>query len=408
MTTPVGKINSLGDPEVQLLLQCARTHVSPEAAEKIRGLAGETIDWTRVYQLAGQHGIRPLIYRNFQTICPDAIPDAVAKQLRASSRLNALRNLILIAELHRVLNMFRQREIPAIAFKGPALGNWIYGDPALREFGDLDIVVHEQHLWVARDLLTAHEYVATQQCNPRYIKFVHSRSWVTIDLQASLESQHFSFPLDDRELWARAVPHQLAGQTVLSFCREDLLILLSVHGTKDVWSQLKWVCDLMELMHVDGDIDWTHVLDRATQLRAKRRLLLGAFLAHNLLTAHLPENVLHEVAKERSLVASAEAIMKSLFASNRRFTDFERVILYFRTDDTARERVGRFLRYLYLRYLYRYLRKMVIPSESDRLFLHLPNWLSFAYYLIRPTRLFLKYGMRPIMKVLRKWFESFG
>ncbi len=337
MTTPLGKINSLCDPEVQLLLQCARTHISPEAAKKIRDLAGETIDWTRVYQLAGQHGIRPLVYRSFQTICPDAIPDAVAKQLRAASQLNAARNLILIAELHRILKIFRQREVPAIAFKGPTLGSWTYGDSALRESGDLDIVVHEQHLSVARDLLTAHEYDAAQQDNPRYIKFIHSRSWVTIDLQASLESHPFSFPLDDHELWARAVPHQLAGQTVLSFCREDLLILLSIHGTKDVWSQLKWVCDLMELMHVDGDIDWTRVLGRATQLRAKRRLLLGVILAHRLLSAHLPETVLHEVAKERSVVGSAEAIMKSLFASNRRFTDYERVMLYARTDDTARE-----------------------------------------------------------------------
>ena len=409
-------VDSINSPEMQLLLQCARTRTELTVAERIESLVQGRIDWPRICHLAARHGIQPLFCRNLAAICPDAVPHAVADRLRAASRLNVARSLYQAAELHRVFSIFGQGDLRAIAFKGPTLGHWAYGDPGLRESGDLDIVIHEQDMLTARELLRAHNYQERSEplgeethdtCSqraPRYNVFVHKESRIIIDLQHSLEGPHFSFPLNDRELWARAGPREFFGRIITSFCRDDLLILLSVHGTKDVWHQLKWVCDLAELMQADGAVDWKSVLGRASRLHARRMLLLGTFLAHQLLGANLPAGMLREVRKSRSLVASAEAIMSSFFVAERNITTTERVMLYVRTDDGAWARAGRLTRCLG-----RYLRVIFVPSESDRQSVQLPDWLSFGYYVFRPIRLLLKYAVRPrlLFRTLRDWSRSF-
>ncbi len=49
--------------------------------------------------------------------------------------------MMMTAELKAVMGWLEAGDVPAIAYKGPTLAAWAYGDIALREFCDLDILV---------------------------------------------------------------------------------------------------------------------------------------------------------------------------------------------------------------------------------------------------------------------------
>ena len=69
-------------PEHELLLWCSRTSVDPQTAGRIRNLVGEEIDWQYLSRKASQHGVMPLLWQSFSTICPEAVPRATLDQLR--------------------------------------------------------------------------------------------------------------------------------------------------------------------------------------------------------------------------------------------------------------------------------------------------------------------------------------
>src|ERR1700681_921232 len=64
----------------------------------------------------------------------------------------------LTGKLLRLLELFQAAEIPVIPLKGPVLAQILYGDPVLREFEDLDLLVRKRDVLRALQLLNAHGY----------------------------------------------------------------------------------------------------------------------------------------------------------------------------------------------------------------------------------------------------------
>ena len=70
------------------------------------------------------------------------MPADAREELEGRAQANRLRDLELTGELARLLDRFRRDGIAAVPYKGPVLAAQAYGDVALREFVDLDILVH--------------------------------------------------------------------------------------------------------------------------------------------------------------------------------------------------------------------------------------------------------------------------
>jgi hypothetical protein len=93
-------------------------------------------------------------------LTPHPHEDGAVANLLTSARANALRNDFLSAELARLFAEFGKAGIAALAVKGPVLGAIAYGDPALRVFNYLDILVHERDTPRAAALLQLLQYTA--------------------------------------------------------------------------------------------------------------------------------------------------------------------------------------------------------------------------------------------------------
>lgn len=168
-------------PEIELLLCCARTQIDPSTQERIKELLQEKIDWKYLIQTSARHKVMPLLYRSLNTTCPELVPKSILSQLRNFFYTNAQRNLFVTAELIKLLTLFQEHEIPAIPFKGPLLSVSVYGNLALRQFTDLDILIDSKNLLKAKALLLSQEYSLTGELSWES-NFISRNHQINVDL----------------------------------------------------------------------------------------------------------------------------------------------------------------------------------------------------------------------------------
>src|SRR5215470_5053411 len=232
--------------EIELLLCCARTHLDAQTLERTKVLLQQPIDWQHLTRIALMHGVMPLLYRSLRKISPEAIPANSLDQLRKYFQANVQHSIFLTAELLKLLTLFENNDIEAIPFKGPVLAASVYQDLSLRQFGDLDILVHKEDVASAVGLILSHGYRGGAEddnplendhedvayLGPRYYTFFHPDRRVRVDLQWRVAEQYFSFSLDKEQLWRRLVAVSIGGRAVLTFAPTDLLLILCIHGSK--------------------------------------------------------------------------------------------------------------------------------------------------------------------------------
>jgi hypothetical protein len=400
--TPVANHRS----EVELLLCCARACMDAEKAERIKILVREELDWSSLLRIADLHGVLPLLYRSLHTTCPDAVPTAVLARLRTHFDATARHNMLLTEALLPLLGLLEEHGIRALPYKGPVLAAVIYGHLALRQCGDLDILVRERDVEAAKALLLTQGYqsplTATQEVSYRQHKYamplVHSDRQVTIDLHWRLTRPAFSSPLELTHLWDCLQPLSLLGTTVWSLPPEELLLLLVVHGTKHGWSRLGWLCDVAELLRAFPEFAWQRVVDQACGRGGARMLWLSLHLAHQTLGATLPEDCLRRIQADPIVPTLAAQVRARLFTAPAGGHDVLAGLAFsLRVHERVRDRVP------ILRYGLGVLRQAVLaPSAAHhRAVRAQPPWRAWLPTLRRFLRLVRVYGLRPVLAMLR-------
>jgi hypothetical protein len=314
---------------MQVLLCCARRSMTPEHAVLLRSLVRPGIDWDRLMLLARRHNMLPLLYWHLRAEM-HAIPAQRAERLQHAFLGNAGQMLKLAAELLELATLFSQQRISMVPYKGPALGADLYGNLALRQSVDLDLLVARRDVVRARALLVALGY------QPRHVvsrwgeefmlrdryseEFAHD-SRATLELHWAFTNGDVDLPLDLDALAPRLRSIRLGGGTVSVFGREDMLLILCIHGCKHRWERLEWLCGVAETLRGSShDLDWDALLGRASSLGVRRMLSLGVLLAHDLLEAPAPERFLH-VARSDRAVARLAARVPVLFIADPVYED---------------------------------------------------------------------------------------
>jgi hypothetical protein len=367
--------------EFQLLLYCARSQLD---AEPIRDLVNAGPNWQTLLELAKQHGVRPMLRKSLKLVCWDAVPQTIQLELERFIRANLQKNLFLTSELFRLLGVFQQNGIPIAAFKGPVLAESVYGDLSLREFSDLDVIVHQADLCEAEDILIACGYVAQfpeRDYRSTFVSyhgqyaFCHSQTGICgVDLHWRLSSKGVVFPVQSAEVWSKLRQVTIAGRTVLTLADDDLVLFLAAHGTKEGWRRLIWVSDFAELLRKCQDINWAAILDRAYRSHSARPLLLAILLASTLLDAPAPKELIDKAHNNSAVRALAEEARLRMLRTAPQGELFE-FLDSLNTHDRLRDRLWPFATLLTTR------------TVGDHQAMPLPKPLWGIYYLTRPFRL---------------------
>ena len=146
--SPESTYSSIKDfgPEAELLCHCARKEIECERSKQIVALLEQDLNWDKLLQMADYHHILPLVYSNLTKITPNHVPKGTLNLLRDHYFANVVKNGYKTKELLKLLKIFQAHNIRAIPYKGAILSTILYGDPLLRYYSDLDLLIFRKDL----------------------------------------------------------------------------------------------------------------------------------------------------------------------------------------------------------------------------------------------------------------------
>lgn len=370
-------------PQQRALLQALRQERPGDKGAGLRAALAQVEDWEGLLRAALEHGVVTSLYRQVAEVCPEAAPPEMLAEMQRLYGVNARRNLRLTGELLQILALLESHGIPAIPLKGPVLAQVAYGDLALRQFIDLDILLRPQDIDEASDLLEAagyrrqHAFTQKQERVRRKnfydVSFLHPQR-LKLELHWRLLDHQGGGP-EAVGAFRRRVQVSLAGKPVWSLGAEDMLLLLCHHATFHYWSRLGYVNDVARLVQSQGTWDWPGILARAAQTGLRRGLRLGLLLAGELLAAPVPPEILDQAREDRVVAALRWEVHGRLLAEEVEDPGLiRRNIFHLKT----RERLQDKLIYAWSR--------IGAPNEDDWDWLPLPDRYYWLYYAIRPLR----------------------
>jgi hypothetical protein len=390
--------------ETEMLLACASLEPGEGDARRIRVLAGSGLNWESLVQQAIRHGVMPLVYRTLLGGCPDLVPAILLQQLRDCFHTNSRRCLLLSGRLVEILRLLDANGIPAIPYKGPVLAASVYGNPVLRQAGDLDILVPRRDVFRAKTLMSSLRYEDRNQTTSDWeavraradyeFRLVRKSEKLYVGLHWDIWPPSRGFPLKRLHLWERTEPLPFGGATVRCIDPEGLLLLLCAHGVKDVWPRLISVCDVAEVVRKYRQLNWNGMLREAETIGLARVLLLGLQLAHTLLDTSLPGWVSQRIKRDDALTSMVKETVQRLLNGTQPPDAIDASLYHVR----SRERLSDRLR-SYPGLVHQY--NWMTPRAVDRTVMPLPASLDFVYSLVWPLRLAGKHLLRPARRFIR-------
>ncbi len=388
--------------EFGLLLACARASVGISDGEEVRRLVAQGIHWPTLYGLAMRQFVIPMLYASLNAANRDQVPPDVMGELQSLYQTNLRSNLFLTGELLEIVRDFSSHSIRAIPYKGPVLATTIYKNLALRQSGDLDVIVHESDVRHARELILARGYEQfwpTITLNDAQEKahltrkynynFSHPDKGITLELHWGITPRYFSLPPNTEWLWERLEAVSLGGLTIPTFTSEDYLLILCIHGANHCWMRLSWVIDIAELLRQSPELDWEYVFQQADKFACSRILLLGLQVCQALLGVSLPEAVTRRLERDQSVALLVRQVLGQFATTSIGFVwPLQIPMFHIRSREHFSDRV-------------KYIFYAAAPSVKDWEFIQLPEGFAVLYYLLRPIRLLIEYGVSPLRNLVK-------
>ena len=372
-------------PENALLLKIARRELDPRAVLEVRELARESLDWDYLLATAFGHGLLPLLHKNLSTAAADLVPGHILARLKRESVANSQSALHLMGKLLKVYRALTERGIQVAVFKGAVLAQMAYGEVSLRQAGDIDLLIDRKRFTEARSLLESLGYEMTPRLTgPQLashldfhceIPFMRDEWFTIVDLHWGLAPRSFVFGLEVDEVMSRLRNVSLAGTMVATFCDEDMVLYLSMHGAKHLWHRLEWIVSLAELIRASRDIDWSVVVQRAEDAHATKMVALALRLGETFSEVKIPAQIFTAIDPQGVMKRMAIQIRDQIFTVSHTIDSTDTNRFNFKIMDRKRDALVSALRSLF------------VPTFPDWQALSLPAPLHPLYYAFRPLRL---------------------
>jgi hypothetical protein len=288
--------------EWQFLCVCA----SPAATQgALTSACGAVKDWDLLLELAEEHGVLGLLSKRLAPAQHESVPPAAREKLQARMRSQQLFVLGLTADLFQILEEFDRSTIEAILVKGPIVSLLAYGDPATRNYADLDLLVRHRQILAATQCMQRLGYEADVPENaieagkiPGEYVFKRAGRPQLIELHTEPTFRYYPKPMRIEEMYSRRRMVKLDGREIPALSLEDELLLNCIHGGKHFWERLMWVADIALIVGRNRELSWDNVFRAAEQVGAERMLCVGLQLAKQLLGADLPTEIQGSVSRD--------------------------------------------------------------------------------------------------------------
>jgi hypothetical protein len=362
-----------------------RAAVSRSSGKDLVGLRElcEAVRWNVLFDLAEHHGVQPLLYRTLSRI-QDLVPDADMHRLARLYQTNLHRALLLARALIHVQHQLKEYNIESLPYKGIALAESFYSDIALRQAGDIDLLIRAQDFFRVRDALRELGYAPQSSFSPPHPRA--SLKWGyecvfdgpagrnLLEVKWRILPRFYALDFDYESLFRRAVPVHVAGYAMKTPSPEDLFLIFCVHAAKHVWGRLIWLCDVARIMQLP-ELNWTWIAAQCRDLGITRMVRVTLRLINCLLEIDIPPAAESNLSPDEQAGALAREIEPHIPS----MTDYEvESVAYFRLIGKLRERWRDRARFS--------ARLLLTPGPGEWAAVRLPQPLFPLYRLVRLAR----------------------
>jgi len=355
-----------------------------EKTARIRGLLDSQVHWNALVSLAEHHGLQPILAHSLLNFAGH-VPAEALTTLKGAYQANLHRVLLLSSEFVRIADRLSQAGIEFIPYKGLALAETVYGDIALRQSGDIDLLIHATDLKRVREVAAEISYTPhvrlSEDEEAAYLKsgyecaFDGAAGRNLLEVQWATQPHFYAVDLDVEGLFGRARTVRGAGLEVKALAAEDLFVVLALHAAKHVWGRLIWLCDLGRIGNLPT-LNWKLIGDQARGLGVVRILRVTLLLAQKLLGSTFPASAAENLPEDSAAGTLAEEVES--YISNEKIYDVES-LAYFRLMLRLRERRIDQARFVS--------RLILTPGPAEWAIVRLPKPLAPFYRVIRVARL---------------------
>ncbi len=306
-------------PDTRVLLAALQTGPDADLLAEVERANAAGVEWNQVLELARAHRVLPQLLRTLGPL--PTTPTSVRADLLNGALRNARRQSRLASALDDVLATLRERDIPALALKGPSLSLWLYGDAHQRMSRDLDVLIAPEFVYEAVGAVVAAGFEAAvpgmRRLSPQEAAVV-VRDFVLKDVSYFHPGLRIALELHWR-------PYRLPGLSRLSQALQAGLTThvsedgrwafaddaaraayVLAHGAAHGYRRLGWLVDAARLAERIATDTWGEVLALASEDGAEPFVLLGPFLAERLFGTVFPDPVRERLQqRERRLARLA-------------------------------------------------------------------------------------------------------
>ena len=371
------------ETEWSLLRAACSTADNTQKMERLRSLLHSPVSWKTLFELADRHGVLPLLCQALSGVA-DQVPAVEMNALRQSAQTNLHKALFLSREFIRILECLSSEGIEVIPYKGLALAETVYGDIALRQSGDIDLLIRPADLPRIREAVGALGYAPHTQFSPvqerAYLKSGYECAFDgpagrnLLEVQWAIQPRFYAVDVDMGGLFQRAATVSVAGRTMKTLSAEDSFIVLALHAAKHVWGRLIWISDLARIASLPLRWDW--IAAQARGLGIVRILRVTLLLANRILDTPVPS----AAAESLPAAGAAESLAQEIESYLMREVSYDvESLAYFKLMLRLRERRSDQLRFL--------TRLAFTPGPSEWAAVRLSGPFFPLYPLVRVARL---------------------
>jgi Uncharacterised nucleotidyltransferase len=266
-------------------------------------------------ELAEEHCVQGVVTERLKEPGHAGMPEAAWEKLQGKMRTQHLFTLSMTAELFRILDAFAKAGIETILVKGPIVSFLAYGDPAVRGYVDLDLLLRDAAILPASRILSGLGFesdvpeaaILAGKIPGEYL-FKRTGAQQLVELHTEKTFRYYPRPMRIEDLFTRQRRVPLEGREVPALCLEDELVLNCIHGAKHFWERLMWPADIGAIVARHPEIAWERVRQAARDVGAERMMHVGLLLAESLLGVPVPA----EMAARSNADGTAKVLVRQV------------------------------------------------------------------------------------------------
>lgn len=327
--TCLGK-SLLFNAENKLLLSCISFDKDINPAQRIpKILLERKLNWHYILRNAHQNRITPFLYDNLLKFDREKrVPNWVTQELAQTYHYVGFQNLRFYEELKNILLYFKNLGIDVVVLKGAALAEIMWGNVALRQMEDIDLLVGEHDLERVDQMFSELGYISYEGYKSKdwYTRNHHHLApyykpdkGVVIEIHRNIVSPNKLFNIDIGKMWERAQDIRIEGVETKILSPEDLIIHLCLHLSYcDLFiGKIRDIIDLSQaIRYYNGGINWDWIIKEANEKKLTKFIYYPLYLAAGLLNAGIEKEILDSFKDNSNLSLLEDGLLKLIIRKN--------------------------------------------------------------------------------------------